>query len=350
MRKIIIAMLCLLSFTGVLQAQEQPPAKVVVTRIDQQEVAESRPFIGGLYYDRKSEVSVEFAGLVESILVREGDMVGKGDVLVQLDTAILDEEISLKKKRIEQINLSIAYRKKNYQRLEGLYARDAVSQKSLEDALYEYEDLIKEKQAVEKELEKLLIQKRKSTIKAPFAGVILEKTADTGAWVNPGSRLVVVGSKNDMYVRVPVAETILRHITPGRKVVTEITAFAREVPGTIKDIDPVADEQTKNVFLKVRIAFQPDVAENLSVIVHVPVSENRRLSIIPRDALVKFQGGDFVYTVKDGKAAIMPVNIVAYMADSFGADNPGLQPGMPIVIEGNERLRPDQPVVIAEEK
>jgi multidrug efflux pump subunit AcrA (membrane-fusion protein) len=73
------------------------------------------------------------------------------------------------------------------------------------------------------------------------------------------------------------------------------------------------------------------------------------LSLIPRDALVKFQGKDFVYTVKEGKAAILPVNIVTYLGTTIGADNPHFATGMPIVTEGNERLRPDQPVVVAGE-
>jgi multidrug efflux pump subunit AcrA (membrane-fusion protein) len=80
----------------------------------------------------------------------------------------------------------------------------------------------------------------------------------------------------------------------------------------------------------------------------VPASTKQQLSIISRASLVKFQGKDFVYTVKEGKAAILPVNIVAYLGDKVGVDNPYIVPGMPVVTEGNERLRPDQPVVVGE--
>ena len=92
------------------------------------------------------------------------------------------------------------------------------------------------------------------------------------------------------------------------------------------------------------------VAENMSATVFIPTSPKRLLSIIPRDALIKFKGQDFVYTVKDDKAVILPVNIVTYLGDTVGADNPYFAAGMPVVIEGNERLQPDQPVVIAGEK
>ena len=95
---------------------------------------------------------------------------------------------------------------------------------------------------------------------------------------------------------------------------------------------------------------QENVAENMSATVHVPTSEKKTLSMIPRDALIKFQGKDFVYTVKEGKAAILPINIVTYMGSMVGADNPYFVEGMAVVVEGNERLRPDQPVTVAGEK
>jgi len=88
----------------------------------------------------------------------------------------------------------------------------------------------------------------------------------------------------------------------------------------------------------------------MSSTVYIPTSEKKELAIIPRDALVQFQGKDFVYSVKDNKAAIMPVNIVTFFDDKVGADNPSFVPGMVVVVEGNERLRPGQPVTVVGEQ
>ena len=125
-------------------------------------------------------------------------------------------------------------------------------------------------------------------------------------------------------------------------------SVAKEVFGTLEDIDPVADMKTKNVYLKISIDPPDLVAQNMSATVSVPVSKRQTLSIINRASVIKFQGKDFVYTIKEGKAAILPVNIVAYLGDKVGVDNPYIVPGMPVVTEGNERLRPDQPVTVGE--
>jgi len=328
-------------------AQEPPPAKVVVSKIVQQQVSENQSFIGTLYYDRTSQVSSDVSGLVEVISVLEGDIVTKDAPMIRLDTELLEKEIALSLVSIEQAGLRISNAEKNFKRLDSLFQKQGISEKVYEDALYTYQDSLKEKQKEDLELEKLLIKKEKSLIKAPYDGVILEKSIDSGDWVQQGKPLVRIGSADDLYVRVPVAENLLAYFKAGVKVTVRISAYNKEVVGTIEDYDPVADAQTKNVFLKVKIPAQEKVAENMSATVYVPTSNKRMLSIIPRDALIKFQGKDFVYTVKDDKAAILPVNIVTYLGDKVGADNPYFVEGMVVVVEGNERLRPDQPVVIA---
>ena len=90
-----------------LFAQEQPPAKVVVTKITTQSVAENKSFIGFLYYDRVSQVSSEVAGLVKSVKVREGDHVKKGSPVISLNTDILNKEIAISKTTIEQTQIRI---------------------------------------------------------------------------------------------------------------------------------------------------------------------------------------------------------------------------------------------------
>lgn len=330
-------------------AEGPPPAKVVVGQVQSEEVSTTQSVTGILYYERVSEISTEVVGLVEEVTVSQGDHVEKGDVLVRLNTEILEREIALTRTRIAQIELRINNTEKNFNRLDRLYKSSGVSEKDFDDALYHYQDASKEKQVVEDTLAKLLIQQRRSVIKAPFSGVVLNKNVDSGAWVQPGKLLVSIGSSSDLFVRAPIAETLLQFIQLGEPLEVILNAYNREVEGTVIGIDPVADLKTKNVFLKIKIPPMDFVAQNMSANVFVPSSEKRQLSVLSRAAVIKFQGKDFVYTVKEGKAAILPVNIVAYLGRKVAVDNPNIVPGLPVVIEGNERLRPDQPVVVAGE-
>ncbi|MEE4241320.1 MAG: efflux RND transporter periplasmic adaptor subunit [Desulfopila sp.] len=313
-------------------------------------VAETQSSIGILYYERKSEVSSDVAGLVDAVLVDQGDRVKKGEVLVRLDTELLELEISLTATRMKQIELRVENTRKNLNRIEKMYQKAGVSEKVFDDALFDYEDAVKERLAMQDSMKKLLLNRERSAIKAPFDGIVLSKNIDVGGWAQQGKGLITLGSSADLYVRAPVAENLLQFVEIGQQVPVVINAFAREVTGTLVNIDPVADVKTKNVFLKINIPHQPLVAENMSATVMVSSSSKRELRTLKRAALVKFQGKDFVYTVKEDKAAILPVNIVAYLGDRIGVDDPHIVAGMKVVVEGNERLRPDQPVTVAGEK
>jgi len=345
---IIAALLLFLPGQHIHAADGPPPAKVKMAPVTKDEVAQTQTVIGVVYYERISHISTELAGLVETVKVNQGDTVSQGEPLVLLNTEILDKEIVFQKSRLKQIELRIANLKKNYNRLELLYGKQGVSERERDNALFEFENAQVERQATEANLQKLQIQKERSIISAPFSGIILTKDVDSGSWVQPGKQLVSIGSSEDLHIRAPISETILRYIEVGQQLPVTINAFGKELSGTLEDIDPVADMKTKNIYLKISIEPLELVAQNMSATVTVPASERRELSIISRASLVKFQGKDFVYTVKDGKASILPVNIVAYLGETVAVDNPYIAPGMPLVVEGNERLRPDQAVTVGE--
>jgi len=349
-RRMSLVIVLLFMFCPGVGAQGPPPAKVVVGQVKRENVAKTQSVTGVIYYERVSDISTEVVGLVEVVEVRQGDYVKKGTPLVRLNIEILENEIALAQTRIEQIELQIRHAEKHFRRLERLYKSSGVSEKDFDDAFYTYQDAQKEKQVAEDKLDKLLIQKRRSIISAPFDGIILSKDVGSGGWVQPGKELVSIGSSNDLFVRAPIAEKLLQYIQLGEKVDVTLNAFNKQIVGEVMGIDPTADLKTKNIFLKIKIPSMPFVAQNMSANVLVPSSAKHQLSVFSRAALIKYKGKDFVYSVKEGKAAILPVHIVAFLGDRVAVDTKYIVPGLPIVVEGNERLRPDQPVVIAGEK
>ena len=335
---------------SMVYAREQPPARVIISKIVFQKVAQNRSFIGTLYYERISHISSEISGLVTRINVRAGDRIQKGMPIVHLNTEILEKEIIFHQNQIKQTELHITHSKKNYERMNSLYKKSGISEKDYDDARFVYQEALLKKISAKTILEKLLIQKRKSVINAPFDGIILEKNVDSGDWVQQGKPLASIGSINDLFIKVPVAETLLKFISIGQSVPVTINAYNKEMTGTIDNLSPIADAKTKNVFIKIRIPMLTKVAQNMSATVFISTGSKQKLAMIPRDALIKFQGNDFVYTIKEGKAVQLPVNIVTYQGNRIGADNEHFTEGMPIIIEGNERLRPGQSVTIVGEK
>ena len=335
---------------SVVWAQESLPAKVRVAKLAFQEVAPTQPFLGTLYYERVSHVSSEVSGLVTRILVSTGDSVNKGMPLVHLDTEILDKEIDLQENRIQQAKLEISHLKKNFQRMDSLYKTGGATEKDYDDAGFAMEEALLKKQAAETMLNQLMIQKRKSVIHAPFDGIVLEKNVDAGDWVVQGRALVSIGSDRDIFIKVPVAETLLQFVSQGQNLPVIINAYAKELTGTVENLSPMADEKTKNIFIKIKISIPDRVAQNMSATVQMPTGIARNLAVIPRDALVSAKGQDVVYTIQDGKAQVLPVTIVSFLEDRIGAANDHFKEGMPLIVDGNERVRPGQPVTVIGEE
>lgn len=324
----------------------QPPAKVIVEPVTEKEIARTNQMLGVLEFDKRSGISPEIAGLINNLSYKEGTQVKKGEALVSLNTDFIRKAIAIRAKEAEEILIRIQNAEKNLARYEKLFQEAAATEKSYEDLADQVKELQTQHAVIQLNIEKLELELAKSRIRAPFDGLILEKYKNEGEWVSPGNAICLLGSTKDVVVKVAVAEDLVKYIHIGSKLFLKIHAIDREFEGAVQRIVPLADLATKTFQVKISIPFFRSAIQNMSATVHVPVSDTAKLRMLKRDALIKYQGKDFVYTVKEGKAAILPVNIVVYAGEYVGVDNPYIVPGMPVVVDGNDRLKPDQEVEI----
>jgi RND family efflux transporter MFP subunit len=346
--KTVKIILMLFFSTLAASAFAQPPAKVVVAKVFEKEVSKTNQIIGVTDFDKLSGISSEISGLIEKQSVVEGTLVKKGDILVSLNTDFIRKSIEIMKKQIEQVDIKIQNTKKNLNRYEILFKKDAASEKVYDDLSDTYKALMKEKEIIWKNMEKLDLEIKKSLIRAPFDGLILERYKNEGEWLSPGIPVCSLASADDVFVRVAVSEELVKYIRPGEQISLTIHALEKEFSGTVKNFVPIADLQSKTFQAKISIPYFKEIIKNMSATVNVPVSDKMKLKMIKRAALVRFQEKDFVYTVEDGKAKMLPVSIVAYEGEYIGVDSPNIAADMPAVIDGNDRLRPDQPVEVVE--
>jgi len=347
MKTVKIILILFFSMIAV-SAFAQPPAKVVVAKVFEKEVSRTNQIVGVTDFDKLSGISSEISGLIEKQSVVEGTVVKKGDVLVSLNTDFIRKSIEIMKKQIEQVDIKTQNTKKNLNRYEILFKKNAASEKVYDDLSDTYKELMKEKEIIRKNMEKLDLEMKKSVIRAPFDGLILERYKSEGEWLSPGVSVCSLASVEDVFVRVAVSEELVKYIHPGEQISLTINALEKEFVGTVKIFVPVADMQSKTFQAKISIPYFKEIIKNMSATVNVPVSDKMKLKMIKRAALVRFQEKDFVYTVEDNKAKMLPVNIVAYEGEYIGVDNPHITADMPVVIDGNDRLRPDQPVEVIE--
>lgn len=320
------------------------PVKVLTEKLVEQDKTQFSPMQGILYFDTVCNASTEVGGLVSEVYFTNGATVKKGDILVRLNTDFIDQDIRLKQTQIQRLDIRTEHAKKDLERYVKLRDQEAASETDFEDLSYGHKELVKERDALKVNLEKIRLKKDKSVIRAPFDGIILEKDVDRGNWIQPGKSLCKIGATGNLFVNVPVNESLLKFLESGEPIRVVLHAFDREVTGHMEGILPRACEKTKNVSLKIRIPAQPAVAENMSATAYIPTSQRKKLKKIPRDAIVKRQGKSFVYTVVNDRAKSLPLEVLFFNGAYAYTDTAGLTAGMAVIIDGNQRLMEDQPV------
>ncbi len=343
--RILTCLLCAVMLHGAAWAQ-QPPAKVVTTKVFARELAQTRPMVGVVDFDKTAGLSPEISGLIASQTIEEGVVVKKGATLVKLNTDFLEKDIAIINQEILQLGITIQKTEKNLERLRSLRSENIATEKEYDDLDFSLKELFTQRASLEVKLAKKELELAKSTLRAPFDGLVLAKYKSQGEWISPGVAVCLLGSINDLVVRVAVDEKLVAFVKPGLKLTLNVTPLDRRMTGRLANRIPVADPKSKTFQISIAIPYFTGVIQNMSARVEVPVSAKTTLKMVRRDALVRHQGKTFVYTVKEDKAKILPINIVAAEGKYLGVDNPYIVPDMPIVVDGNERLRPDQPVTV----
>jgi RND family efflux transporter MFP subunit len=344
----ILGVLAVFIATAAAEAQQPPPARVAVTKIVEKELAPTTGLVGVVDFDRSAGLSSEISGLLAEHKMVEGAVVRTGDVLVRLNTDFIRKDINLIDRQVAQVKIKIEKARKNLKRFETLFRQDATSEKQYDDLAFELKELDIEEQALLVTRAKKELELAKSKIRAPYDGLVVERYKDTGEWISPGVAVCRLAAVNRTVVKVPVSENLIRFVKAGQEVTVVIEALEREVSGRVKTIVPKVDPKSKTFELKVQIDYAQGLLQNMTATVDVPSGMKRSLKMIKRDALVRMQGKTFVYTVDEGLAKILPIRVVAVEGEYLGVDVPHIEPGMLVVVDGNERLQPDQPVQIVD--
>jgi RND family efflux transporter MFP subunit len=216
-------------------------------------------------------------------------------------------------------------------------------------------------------LDRLQDQLQKHTVITRFTGYVTAEHTEVGAWVSRGDPVAEVVALDTVEIEAFVLDSHVAYIDLGEEVLVSFKALPGQVfTGKVSAVVPQADERTRT--FPVRIAVENEIGGGGPVIkggmlaqVTLQTGPTQEATLIPKDALVLGGPMPMVYLVvpdekdaKQKKVAPMPVEIgVAAggqieVLPSAAARGAFVKPGDQVVVLGNERLRPDQPIIVTE--
>ena len=283
--------------------------------------------------ERHVDVVSRTQGLVETILVEEGDRVEEGQPLAQLDTDTL--ELTLKEREVNMNSLE-----SNYNRSQELLDRELLSSQEFEQTKFQYE-------AAQTQYESAKLQLEYATIRSPFTGIITERLIEVGNLVNANDVVFRTADLDPLLARIFVPEKDIGQVRPGQSVRINVEGSDQTHAGRVARISPVVDPQSGTVKVTVEIRDrQGKLRPGMFSTVNLVIANHEDVLQVEKKALVAEAEGSYAFLFQDGTAEKRLLEI-GIAEGEYVEVLSGLSDGDSIITVGQEGLRNGAPVRIA---
>ena len=281
----------------IYQYDKEKPISVSVDTIRLQNIVDASNYTGTFEPNKETKISADIQGKINAVLVDVGSYVSKGQTLIQLDNSLL-------KLQLQTVEVQIEGLEDDVNRYTILTEADAVQGVQLEKARLGLKSA-KVQRAT------LLEQISKTSIKAPFNGVVTAKLNEEGGFAAPGVPLLQITDISTLRFTVNVPENDLVKFQNYQTYKINADVYPDiSLSGKVSMIGSKA-----NMGNSFPVQFQVANTKNLSIKsgmfgkVNLSESKQEQGILIPTSAITEENGKAKVYIIKNGKAVLQPITI-----------------------------------------
>jgi len=331
---------------------------VVVDQLKRGNLVESVVASGHVETPYRVEIGSQITGTVADVLVKEGERVGKGQPLISLEARELKaavgqaqgavaqaearmrqlDELTLPSAREAQAQAqaNLANAQVTFERTSQLASNGYATRQALDDAQKVLDVARAQMRAAEVQVytaspggsdyvmaQTQLNQARANldtvesrlayaTIAAPRDGVLITRSVERGAVVQPGKALLVLAPAGELQLVLQIDERNLGKIALGQKALASADAYPdRRFAAVVSYINPGVDISRASVEVKLTVADPPDyLRQDMTVSVDIEVATSNNALVLPvRSVHDLLSGQPWVLGIKDGRAAKRTVKV-----------------------------------------
>ncbi len=283
---------------------------------------------GYLVAREQSVVSSRIQGVISDLRVDEGSVVKKGDVLATLDDADYLAAVVAAKAAIDYAKADLAEAQRQERLQDDLFRNRVVSQDALDAAKAK---VALAQATIEQDKANLQVQQANlsfTTIRAPFAGVVVKKMTEVGESVAPippginistsSGAIVAIADMNSLEAVVDVNESNVAELHPGQPAQVQVQAIpSHAYKGVLRQIVPTADRTKATVTVKVTILdkdkyLKPEMSCDVTFLQPPKPAEKKgaaptRIVTVPKAAIATRDGKSVVFEIEGNKVQQLPV-------------------------------------------
>lgn len=254
-------------------------------------------------------LSTRMMGYVESLPVKIGQKVNKGDLLISINNVDLRAKKAQVEASITEATVAFNNAKKDYERFQNLFNENSASQKELDDMTARYEMAKARLEAANQMKNEVNSQFAYFNIRAPFSGVVTNTYIDEGDMANPGVPLVSVESPGGFEAVAKVAEDNISGIEVGTKAQILVKALDITITGKVTELSASAQNTGGQYLMKVQLdKTDAKILSGMYATVRLETGDAnnaKKVVTVPSDALVEKGQLTGVYILGQDNVALL---------------------------------------------
>jgi len=306
---------------------------------------------GSLQGVQQATLAARSAGYVKRWTKDIGSHVEKGELLAEIESPEVDQQLSQAQAARQQTAASLALAQSTVARWEALRRKDVVSQQELDERRSSASQAAANLAAAEANVQRLRQLQGFTRVTAPFAGVITRRNVDVGDLIDSSGRTLFVLTQMDplrVYVNVP--QSYAQLVRPGQQVVvTQAELRGRSFPGTVARTAASIDATTRTMQVEIALANKDGtLLPGAYVQVELPLASAKTL-VVPTNVLL-FRGEGSRVAVVDGNSRVhlKPVTLGRNLGESIEVLD-GIGAGERLVVNPSDALAEGDTVALADD-
>ena len=264
-------------------------------------VLASGPVISGsVQPERRADLRAEVAAVVTQVLKENGEAVRAGDLLMRLDDTAIRDSLGSAEEAVRASSQAYDQTERQVQRLKTLQAQGMTTTQALEDAEVRRNNARSDLVAAKARGVAARQQLTRTSVRAPFDGVVSERKASVGDTVQVGRELLKVIDPRSMRFDGLVAADRMGELKVGQAVSLRVNGFSTaDVVGKVRRIDAAANATTRQVEVIVAFA-DPDKAPRVAGLFAEGRIEtgSAQALLLPENAVVRAGDSAFVWRLE----------------------------------------------------
>ena len=340
-------------------AAGRPPMTVEVSPTRRETVSEHITVVGNLIGAATVEVVPKVSGRLQTIFVRLGDPVRKGQTLAKVEDREIREQVrqadasfEVAAATIRQREADLKFAETNLDRSRNLFQRQLLPKQTLDDAEARYQaaaaqlDLARAQfQQARARLDELQITLSNTSIPSPVDGFVAKRNLDPGAFASQNSPIVAVVDISTVRMVANLIERDARRVDTGTAAAVEVDAYPGErFSGRVARVAPVFDPTTRTAEMEIEVPNRSGrLKPGMYARVNLIVGERANALVVPRNAVVDIEGKRGVFVPQQNRASFRPVQ-TGLQDENRVEITGGLGDGVQVITTGALALRDGDPI------